>query len=181
MSAVNLQLYIGTPNGIVLHAERGAGHSIRGWFYHAYSREQIPFENADQMIFRMEEFFDSIRYPHPSTNIRTFAETGKKSDKSDKSGNDCEKEELLTNTSRRLRIRERVMDDQELLSKHGDLGSFIIRVQHRQNSSMQGRLTWVDKNKTVFFRSAWEMIRLIDSALEEIGQEQEDDLPSWEE
>jgi hypothetical protein len=73
------------------------------------------------------------------------------------------------------------MDDQELLSKHGDLGSFIIRVQHRQNSSMQGRLTWVDKNKTVFFRSAWEMIRLIDSALEETGQEQEDDLPSWEE
>jgi hypothetical protein len=46
---------------------------------------------------------------------------------------------------------------------------------------MQGRLTWVDKNKTVFFRSAWEMIRLIDSALEETGQEQEDDLPSWEE
>ena len=73
------------------------------------------------------------------------------------------------------------MDDQELLSKHGDLGSFIIRVQHRQNSSMQGRLTWVDKNKTVFYRSAWEMIRLIDSALEETGQEQEDDLPSWEE
>ena len=73
------------------------------------------------------------------------------------------------------------MDDQKLLSKHGDLGSFIIRVQHRQNSSMQGRLTWVDKNKTVFFRSAWEMIRLIDSALEETGQEQEDDLPSWEE
>ena len=98
MSTVNSQLYIGTPNGIVLHAERGAGHYIRGWFYHAYSREQIPFENADQMIFRMEEFFDSIRYPHPSTNIRTFAETGRKSDKS---GNDCEKEELLTNTSRR--------------------------------------------------------------------------------
>lgn len=72
------------------------------------------------------------------------------------------------------------MDDQELLSKHGDLGSFIIRVQHRQNSSMQGRLTWVDKNKTVFFRSAWEMIRLIDSALEETCQEQEDDLPGWE-
>lgn len=177
MSAVNSQLYIGTPNGIVLHAERGAGHSIRGWFYHAYSREQIPFENADQMMFRMEEFFDSIRYPHPSTNIRTFTETGRKNDKS---RCDREKEELPTNTGRRLKIRERVMDDQELLSKHGDLGSFIIRVQHRQNSSMQGRLTWVDKNKTVFFRSAWEMIRLIDSALEETGQEQEDDLPGWE-
>jgi hypothetical protein len=178
MSAVNSQLYIGTPNGIVLHAERGAGHAIRGWFYHAYSREEVPFENADQMIFRMEEFFDSIQYPHPSTNIRTFAETSKKSDKG---RFDWAKGQLHTGTGRRLNKRERVMDDQELLSKHGDLGSFIIRVQHRQNSSMQGRLTWVDKNKTVFFRSAWEMIRLIDSALEETGQEQEDDLPSWEE
>lgn len=175
MSAVNSQLYIGTPNGIVLHAERGAGHSIRGWFYHAYSRERVPFENADQMMFRMEEFFDSIQYPHPSTNIRTFAETNRKSDKS---RYDWAKNQ--SHTGQWLNKRERVMDDQELLSKHGDLGSFIIRVQHRQNSSMQGRLTWVDQNKTVFFRSAWEMIRLIDSALEETGQEQEDDLPGWE-
>ena len=173
MNAVNSQLYIGTPNGIVLHAERGAGHSIRGWFYHAYSRERVLFDNEDQMMFRMEAFFESIQYPHPSTNIRTFAEMNRKS------RYDWAKEQL--HTGRWLKKRERVMDDQELLSKHGDLGSFIIRVQHRQNSSMQGRLTWVDKNKTVFFRSAWEMIRLIDSALEETGQEQEDDLPSWEE
>ena len=61
MSAVNSQLYISTPNGIVLHAERGAGHSIRGWFYHAYSREQIPFENADQMIDRQKERQEQMR------------------------------------------------------------------------------------------------------------------------
>ena len=74
------------------------------------------------------------------------------------------------------------MDDQELLGKHGDLGSFIVRVQHRQNSSMQGRVTWVEKNKTVFFRSAWEMIRLIDSALEtdEDEKDEKKDLPSWD-
>ena len=32
--------------------------------------------------------------------------------------------------------REKVMKDQELLSRHGDMGSFIVRVQQRQNSSM---------------------------------------------
>ncbi|MDO5702956.1 MAG: hypothetical protein Q4G47_06355 [Lachnospiraceae bacterium] len=48
---------------------------------------------------------------------------------------------------------------------------------------MQGRLTWVEKNKTVCFRSAWEMIRLINSALdmEEPQPESEKELPEWEE
>ena len=57
------------------------------------------------------------------------------------------------------------MRDDELLKKHGDLGTFIIRVQHRQNSSWQGRITWMDENKTVYFRSVWEMIKLIEGAL----------------
>lgn len=76
--------------------------------------------------------------------------------------------------------REKVMKDQELLSRHGDMGSFIIRVQQRQNSSMQGRLTWIEKNKTVYFRSVWELIRLIDSAVEMNSPSPEDELPSWD-
>ncbi|MBQ2641586.1 MAG: hypothetical protein IJG15_06290 [Lachnospiraceae bacterium] len=72
------------------------------------------------------------------------------------------------------------MKDQELLSKHGDMGSFIIRVQQRQNSSMQGRLTWIEKNKTVHFRSVWELIRLIDSAVEMDNPIPEGELPTWE-
>lgn len=57
------------------------------------------------------------------------------------------------------------MSDKDILSKHGDEGTFIVRVQQRQNSSWQGRITWVDKDKTVYFRSVWEMMKLIDSAL----------------
>lgn len=73
------------------------------------------------------------------------------------------------------------MKDEELLTRHGDLGSFIIRVQQRQNSSMQGRLTWIEKNRTVHFRSVWEMIRLIDSAIGPDRQGDDEDFPSWEE
>ena len=65
------------------------------------------------------------------------------------------------------------MSDKDLLSKHGDLGTFIIRVQHRQNSSWQGRITWMDQNKTVYFRSIWEMIKLVEEALNMVS-EQED-------
>ena len=73
------------------------------------------------------------------------------------------------------------MKDEELLMKHGDLGSFIIRVQHRQNSSWQGRITWMEKNQTMYFRSAWEMMKLIESALDTVAppEEGEENL-SWE-
>ena len=58
------------------------------------------------------------------------------------------------------------MKDEELLSQHGDLGSFIIRVQHRQNSSWQGWIKWMEQDKKLYFRTIWEMIKLIDSAVE---------------
>ena len=64
------------------------------------------------------------------------------------------------------------MKDEELLSKHGDMGTFIIRVQHRQNSSWQGRITWMEKDKTVNFRSIWEMIKLVDSALNTVSEQE---------
>lgn len=72
------------------------------------------------------------------------------------------------------------MNDEELLNMHGDLGTFIIRVQHRQNSSWQGRITWMDQDKTVYFRSMWEMLKLIDSAVGTAGgQRESQEAPSW--
>ena len=59
------------------------------------------------------------------------------------------------------------MSDKEILTKHGDAGTFIVRVQQRQNSSWQGRITWVDEDKTVYFRSVFEMMKLIDDALKQ--------------
>ncbi len=155
------QLYIGVPNGIVLCADKGAEHKLRGRFYHAYRREPVLFDNAVQFVLEMEKFFDSINFPYPSTNIRSFRE----------------KRQVI----HRINKKERIMKDEELLTRHGDLGSFIIRVQQRQNSSMQGRLTWIEKNRTVHFRSVWEMIRLIDSAIGPDRQGDDEDFPSWEE
>ena len=53
-----------------------------------------------------------------------------------------------------------------MLKKSGDRGTFIVRVEQRQHSSWQGRVTWVEKNETVVFRSALELIKLMDEALE---------------
>ena len=71
--------------------------------------------------------------------------------------------------------------DEGLLRKHGELGSFVVRIQHKQNSSWQGRITWMEKDQTLCFRSAWELLKLIESAVEttkgpEDGEEEE---PPW--
>ena len=42
--------------------------------------------------------------------------------------------------------------------------TFIIRVQHRQNASWQGSVQWVEGGKEQHFRSALELIKLMDSA-----------------
>ena len=45
-------------------------------------------------------------------------------------------------------------------------GTFVIHVSHCDNATWQGEVTWADANKKKNFRSALELIRLIDGALE---------------
>ena len=72
------------------------------------------------------------------------------------------------------------MSDEQLLQKHGDIGTFIVRVQHRQNSSWQGRITWMEEDKTIQFRSVWEMVKLIENAMDTVSTSEEGEEPSWE-
>lgn len=155
---MSTQSYIGSLNGVVLCVDRISRHRMTGRLYHRYSKQVIPFVSGEQAVFLMEQLFDSLRFPYPSTLERSFSEELKSAP-----------------TSR----QERLMNDEDLLSRHGDLGSFIVRVQHRQNSSWQGTLTWMERDKTVHFRSIWEMIKLVESALNENGSMENSSEPSW--
>ena len=45
--------------------------------------------------------------------------------------------------------------------------TFIVKIMNRQNSTWQGSINWVEGQKTQRFRSALEMLKLIDGALDE--------------
>lgn len=47
-----------------------------------------------------------------------------------------------------------------------DNTTFIVQVKKRENHSCQGIVKWVEKGKTVPFRSSLELLRLIDSTME---------------
>ncbi|NBK92610.1 hypothetical protein D5278_11615 [bacterium 1XD21-13] len=55
----------------------------------------------------------------------------------------------------------------KVTEQRGRDSTFIIHVKYRQNASWQGEVTWVDKQKKEYFRSALELVRLIDSAMGE--------------
>ena len=44
-------------------------------------------------------------------------------------------------------------------------GKFYIDIMDNQNATWQGRVTWVDGQKTLHFRSALELLKLIDGAI----------------
>ena len=46
-------------------------------------------------------------------------------------------------------------------------GTLLLTIYNRQNATWQGTVTWVDRNEKQQFRSALELIKLIESALDE--------------
>ena len=157
------QAYLGSPNAVVLCIreiihEHHETH-IRGEMFHSYQPDAVPFDNLEQMVNHMEEFFDRIGFPHRTTNSRSFFP-----------------QPPIYNHSQ----EEKVMKDEQVLSKHGEIGTFIVRVQHRQNSSWQGRLTWVEEDQTINFRSIWEMIKLIESAVDTVSEPEDEEEQGWQ-
>lgn len=50
---------------------------------------------------------------------------------------------------------------------HKEEQTFIIKIMDKQNSTWQGSILWVDQKNEQHFRSALEMLKLIDEALME--------------
>ena len=142
-----LSVYTGISNSIVLAVDDKDIRGIQGRVYRAYSEEAIPIACFEEVIRIAENLFNDLGYPQMTTNDREFGGSSYSYRK---------KEEMV-----------RVMDDKTLLEQQGDLGTFIIRVQHRQHSSWQGKVTWIEENETVNFRSALELMKMIDHVLEE--------------
>lgn len=59
-----------------------------------------------------------------------------------------------------------MQDSDKLLEHKGSLATFVVNVQYRQNATWQGKIVWANKEIDCTFRSALEMIKLMDQALE---------------
>ena len=161
-AAGKTQWYIGAPNGVVICVRAARHGQLSGELYHSYSDESVPFESLKQMTLAMERLYDWLQFPRRGTNSRSFTT--------------AERPTAIQTERRKL------VSDETLLSKHGDIGTFIVRVQHRQNSSWQGRITWMEEDRTIQFRSVWEMIKLMESAVDTVSAQESESAsgePTW--
>ena len=53
--------------------------------------------------------------------------------------------------------------------------TFIVKVMNQQNATWQGSVTWVDEQREQYFRSALELLKLIDGALEKTKDDSDED------
>lgn len=58
--------------------------------------------------------------------------------------------------------------------KKNESGTFLVKILFRQRETWQGQVTWAEENKTVSFRSALELLRLLDEAGEKGSRTWED-------
>lgn len=148
------QCYVGTLCGMVLCIDR-IDHTdkVIGRIYHGYRLDAMEFSGMTEAILYMEQFYDEMKYPFSGTKSRCFGET---------------KEPVVVPYKQTDSFKtERAVSDEELLDHRGKRETFIIRVEQRQHSSWQGRVTWIEKGETVTFRSVLELLKLMNQALEQ--------------
>ena len=115
--------------------------NLQGTFYSLYYGEEIAFGNLTRLLLLMEDLMDEMDCPQPSLKSRRFG-TG-------------------------LKAAERASIAGELLPKPEQevIATFKVKVLFRQGASWQGKISWLEGGQESTFRSALELVKLMDSAI----------------
>ena len=131
---------------------------MRGQLYSQYLDEPYEFVSLVKMIDKMEEIFDSKKFPQAFMTPRTFSNTKQGTKKQNAERNDTMKDATKQSP------KEATVSSQ---------CTFEITVKFRQNATWQGQILWAEKNQKQNFRSVLEMLKLMDEALTESGGDSE--------
>lgn len=134
------------PNLINICVDRNQDQDIAGRIYHGFADEPVHFSSAGNMMIQIDTLCDRIGYPQSAVVARSFKERGHREKK---------KEEA-----------EKMRKPEEILKQNGEEATFVLHIKYRQNATWQGSVTWAEENVRRDFRSALELLKLIDSALD---------------
>lgn len=119
--------------------------NIKGYLENPYYREARWFDNLTQMLFLIEETADELNCPQRSNERRSIRE---------------KPPEQISGGAVSLPPRE--------VQSTKPIAIFKIHILFRQNASWQGHCEWMEEKKGANFRSALELIQLMDSVLSTI-------------
>ena len=131
---------------ITVCVDSDAGSRMSGRIYHRFSNQPIPFLGVEGVLFSIEKLMDEWEYPQSTLKMRSFAG-------------------VSLHQRRQPGMARKAINDP--LAHTGQDATFVVHVKYRQNATWQGTVTWADKNKQQNFRSALELLKLMDSAMDE--------------
>lgn len=142
------------PNLICICVDQAQRGDYTGKLWNQYEDDFLDYRDSVDMVQKMDRFYDQWDFPQRTTDVRTF-----------KKGKGRKTAARISPVRGR---RERPhMNSDRVWEKRGDEGTFIVHVKYRQNSTWQGEVVWVENNERQYFRSALELLKLIDGAMEQ--------------
>lgn len=112
----------------------------------------IPFSGVLDLIGRLESFYNDVKYPQSTFQLRSFTDqpVRRRRRKPDKSPG------IVSFTARK---------PVEYKEEQGSLATFTVHVMFRQNATWQGNVRWIERDRQCRFKSTLELLRLMESAL----------------
>lgn len=145
-----------SPAQILIVLDPESGDGMAGRLYSGFYHRVYAFGSETELLLGIDRLCDSTQFPQASVKIRSF-------------------ETKYTRTL--VRKVENFMDTEIEADSKQDKATFLVHIRFRQNATWQGSITWVEREKTQNFRSALEMLKLMDEARHPAAKE----VIEWEE
>ena len=110
-----------------------------GYFCSPFHGETDTFKSLTQLLMKIDQCLDVENIPQAFQKVRTFYPASD--------------------------IWPGVFSDTP--GREGRLANFVVHIYFRRNASWQGSVIWLDKKRSMKFRSVMELICLMNSALSE--------------
>lgn len=117
---------------------------IKGTIYNDYYEKKISFLSTTEFINSLESLYNSLSFPQKFMETRSFG--------------------VNKLVKRAKKKKETDIVHEEVAGKEG-IANFSIHVKFRMNADWQGEICWIEKGIRQNFNSTLEMIKLMDSAL----------------
>lgn len=151
------KIYIQSPGMMCICVDEYSPHGITGRIYHPGNETPLYFNEIGRLLIQTDRILDDQHYPQQSISGRSFSKR--------------------MQTQPKAKEKTPMQKKTEITQKGGK-GTFVVQIQYRQHATWQGKVLWAEKNKSIQFRSALELLKLIDSALDEAAEEEKDLKPA---
>lgn len=136
-------------NSIHVCVDKRDGAGFFGSIHHKCLEKPEEFCDINEMVIKIDSVLNTLKYPQAAIEHRVFGKRKEAQKKTQASG------------------AKSMAEQTEAINVTGKKATFIVQIQYRQNATWQGQVVWSEKNEKKKFRSALELIKLIDSATAE--------------